>query len=88
MKTIKKLLYLLLPYERKRLMLLLGMMIVMAILEMLGVVSIMPFMAVLANSEIIETNIYLNTAYLYSNKLGVETKEHFLFLLGIIVFCY
>ena len=86
MKTIKKLLYLLLPYERKRLMLLLGMMIVMAILEMLGVVSIMPFMAVLANSEIIETNIYLNTAYLYSNKLGVETKEHFLFLLGIIVF--
>ena len=46
MKTIKKLLYLLLPYERKRLMLLLGMMIVMAILEMLGVVSIMPFMAV------------------------------------------
>ena len=79
MKTIKKLLYLLLPYERKRLMLLLGMMIVMAILEMLGVVSIMPFMAVLANSEIIETNIYLNTAYLYSNKLGVETKEHFCF---------
>ena len=46
MKTIKKLLYLLLPYERKRLMLLLGMMIVMAILEILGVVSIMPFMAV------------------------------------------
>ena len=56
MKTIKKLLNLLLPHERKRLILLLAMMIVMAVLEMIGVVSIMPFMAVLANSEIIETN--------------------------------
>ena len=46
----------------------------------------MPFMAVLANSEIIETNTFLNTAFLYSQKLGVETTEHFLFLLGIIVF--
>ena len=86
MKTIKKLLNLLLPHERKRLILLLAMMIVMAVLEMIGVVSIMPFMAVLANSEIIETNTFLNTAFLYSQKLGVETTEHFLFLLGIISF--
>ena len=79
MKTIKKLLYLLLPYERKRLMLLLRMMIVMAILEMLGVVSIMPFLAVLANSEIIETNIYLNTAYLIRTNLVLKLKNTFCF---------
>ncbi len=86
MKTIKKLLYLLLPYERRRMMLLLVMMIVMAILEMIGVVSIMPFMAVLVNTEIIETNVLLKSAFQNSIKLGIENEEQFLFLLGVIVF--
>ena len=59
--------------------LLLAMMIVMAILEMIGVVSIMPFMAVLTNTEMIETNILLKTAFQNSNKLGIENKEQFCF---------
>ena len=35
------------------------MILVMAILETLGLISILPFMAVLANPEIVETNNYL-----------------------------
>ena len=49
MQNFKKLLYLLSSYERKRAILLLGMILVMAFLDMLGVASIMPFIAVLTN---------------------------------------
>ena len=86
MKNIKKLLYLLSSYERRRAMLLLGMILFMALLNMLGVASIMPFIAVLTNPELIETNEILNTAYKTLSIFGVETKQQFLFVLGIFVF--
>jgi ABC-type multidrug transport system fused ATPase/permease subunit len=86
MQTLKKLLDFLTPHERKRAGLLLGMILVMALLDMLGVASIMPFMAVLANPELVETNAILNTAYAASSHFGVETPEQFLFALGIGVF--
>lgn len=86
MNTFKKLYRLLLPYERKYFKLLLLMMIFMALLEMIGVVSIMPFIAVLANSDIIVTNTILKNIFLYAKKFGVETEQEFLFLIGITVF--
>ena len=85
MKTIKKLLDLLTPPERRRAVLLLGMIVVMALLDMIGVASIMPFMAVLANPEVVETNAVLKTTYVVSHHLGVDTPEQFLFALGILV---
>ena len=86
MHTLKKLLYLLSSQEKKQAILLLGVIILMAIFEMIGVVSIMPFMAVLMNPELIETNIFLNTAFNFSYNFGVETIKQFLFLLAILVF--
>ena len=83
MRTIKKLLDLLTPPERKRAYLLLGMILVMALLGMVGVASIMPFMAVLANPELVETNAILNTAYI---RLGFTDPQQFLFALGMLVF--
>ena len=71
MKTLSKLLFILTPRERKLAFLLLGMILVMAILDMLGVASILPFISVLANPEIVETNYYLNKVYTYTNSLGV-----------------
>jgi ABC-type multidrug transport system fused ATPase/permease subunit len=85
LKTLKKLLDLLTPHERKRAGLLLGMILVMALLDMLGVASIMPFMAVLANPELVETNAILNTAYAASIHFGVNAPEQFLFVLGFLV---
>jgi ABC-type multidrug transport system fused ATPase/permease subunit len=86
MQTLKKLLDLLTPHERKRAGLLLGMILVMALLDMLGVASIMPFMAVLANPELVETNALLKTAYAASRNFGVDSPEQFLFALGMLVF--
>ena len=62
------------------------MIFIMALLDMIGVASILPFMAVLTNPNIIETNIILNTAYNISNSFGVQNKQQFLFILGILVF--
>ena len=56
MKIINKFLYLLSSHEKKRAYLLLGMIMLMALIDMLGVASILPFIAVLTNPEIIETN--------------------------------
>jgi len=86
MLKIKKLLYLLTSYERRRGMLLLTMILFMALLDMLGVASIMPFIAVLTNPEIVETNEILNTVYKASSIFGVENNQQFLFVLGIFVF--
>jgi ATP-binding cassette, subfamily B, bacterial PglK len=83
MKTIKKLLDLLTPPERKRAYLLLSMILTMALLDMIGVASIMPFMAVLAKPELVETNAFLNAAY---TKLGFTDPQQFLFVLGMLVF--
>jgi ABC-type multidrug transport system fused ATPase/permease subunit len=86
MQTLKKLLDLLTPHERRRAGVLLGMILIMALLDMLGVASIMPFMAVLANPELVKTNEILKTAYAVSSNLGVDSPEQFLFALGIGVF--
>ena len=86
MHTVYKLVDLLTPLERKRAGLLLGMILVMALLDMIGVVSIMPFIAVMANPELVESNVFLNTAFTVANRFGVDSAEQFLFWLGIFVF--
>ncbi len=86
MQILKKLLYLLSPQEKRQAFILLCAIIVMAIFEMIGVVSIMPFMAVLMSPEIVETNSYLNSSFNYSKIFGIETNQQFLFLLGVLVF--
>jgi len=82
MSTIRKLYDLLNFNERKQTKLLLSMIIVMALLDMLGVASVMPFMAVAANPNLIETNFFLSFAYDYLQNFGIISKDQFLFFLG------
>ena len=86
MQTLKKLLFLLTPPERKRAGLLMGMILLMAFLDVLGVASILPFVAVLANPELVQTNVALNTAFINSRHIGIYNLEHFLFALGLLFF--
>jgi len=88
MNTIKKFLYLLSHKERKRAYFLLGMILIMAFLDMLGVASIMPFIAVLSNPELIESNSMLNKIFEISSIFGVKTNQEFLYTLGILVFLF
>jgi ABC-type multidrug transport system fused ATPase/permease subunit len=83
MKTLSKLLNFFTPPERRQAYLLLGMIVVMATFDAAGVASIMPFMAVLGNPELIETNRFFNLAY---TKLGFTDPQQFIFAMGIFVF--
>ena len=86
MRSFKKLLFLLTPYELKRAFLLLLMILVMAFLDVMGVASILPFMAVLTNPGLIETNYFLKLMFQTSSIFGVENIQEFIFALGFLVF--
>ena len=78
MRTVNKL-YLANNNQRKRAFILLFMVIIMALLDMAGVASIIPFMTVLTNPDIITTNSLINIIYEHSNNYGINNHEHFLF---------
>lgn len=86
MVTIKKLLDLLSSTERQRAGVLVSMMLVMALLDTLGVASILPFIAVLTNPTLVQTNPTLSWAYHFSANFGLISIQKFLFLLGLLVF--
>ena len=86
MQIFKKLLFLLTLRERKRAIVLLIMITIMALLDTIGIASIMPFMAVLTNPGLIESNYILNTMFRNSVIFGVENNQDFIFALGILVF--
>jgi ABC-type multidrug transport system fused ATPase/permease subunit len=86
MQTLKKILYILTPIERKQGGLLVILVLIMALLDTMGVASILPFMAVISKPDIIQTNIYLNKMFEASSIFGVENNQEFLFVLGIFVF--
>jgi hypothetical protein len=75
MRTFKELLFLLPPRERKYIVPLVIMIIIMSLLDTIGIASIMPFITVLVNPGHIETNIMLNTVFQASGRLGIETKQ-------------
>ena len=85
-KKVKKIFYILNKEDRKIIILLLFMVIMMAFLEMVGVASIMPFISVLVNPELIETNYFLNIIFKTTNLFGIESHQEFLYFLGICSF--
>ena len=86
MQTLKKYLFLLTSHERKSAGLLLFMILIMALLDMIGVASILPFVAVLTNPSLIETNFILKAMFQKASLFGVEDTQQFLFILGFLVF--
>lgn len=86
MQKLKKLLFLLTSTERNYAGILLLMILVVALLETIGVASILPFIAVLTNPELIETNLFLNKIFQSSSIFGVDSNKKFLLFLGIMVF--
>lgn len=86
MKNLKNISNLLTVSERKQALMLLTMILVMAFLDVLGVSSILPFMALISDSSLIETNIYLAEAYEFGKRFGINSPRQFLILLGVLMF--
>ena len=72
MHNFKKLLFLLTPHEIKLAGLLLVMILIMSLLDMIGIASILPFMTVLTNPDLIETNHILNYMFQIFSKLWIN----------------
>jgi ABC-type multidrug transport system fused ATPase/permease subunit len=82
-EVFRKVVSILTSTERRHAYALLAMILIMAFLEAVGIASIMPFMALLASPEVIETNRWLNAVY---TTLGYTDPDDFLFFLGVVVF--
>ncbi|MCG9101364.1 ATP-binding cassette domain-containing protein [Laribacter hongkongensis] len=85
MATLIKIFQILTRRERWQALGIFVLIILMAILEMAGVASIMPFVAVVADPKLVGTNLYLSTLY---NYFGFSSIHNFLFLLGVAVFVF
>jgi ATP-binding cassette, subfamily B, bacterial PglK len=69
--------------ERRRFFILLLMILVMGMLDVAGVASILPFLAVLSNPAVIHDNAHLSAVF---NLLGFESERSFLLFLASAVF--
>lgn len=84
MLIIAKNIYQLLSYkEKKKAAMLFFMVITMAIFDVAGVASIMPFMSVIANPNLVEENFFLATIY---NHFNFDRMVDFLSFLGFGLF--
>jgi len=86
MNTFKKILDLLTPLEKRRAILLLFLILISAFIDVLGVASILPFIGLLANPNLIESDKFLLYIYNKSNLIGINSYQDFFFLVGIVVF--
>lgn len=82
LKLIKDLFPLLTDIQRKKFYLLQVLVVLMTFLELIGIASIVPFMTLLGNTELLNEEGWLSKLYVYS---GIETPESFTFFLGVSV---
>jgi ABC-type multidrug transport system fused ATPase/permease subunit len=82
-RTLRLALDLLSARERKRLWVLGLIVMAMAVFEVAGVASVAPFLAVLANPELVQTQPILAGAY---TRFGFTSVDNFLLALGIMAF--
>ena len=80
LKIVRDIFMLLTPSERRTGLLLLGMILIMAFMETAGVASVMPFLAVLGNPDIVQENAFLS--WLYETG-GFADTAAFVFALGV-----
>ena len=86
MKNIRIILFILASFQKKSSILLLAMVILMAIIDTIGIASILPFITLLSNPSLIETNDLLIKIFRAFNSIGVNDIQEFQFALGVAVF--
>ncbi len=68
--------------ERRQVITVLFLTTLMALMEVIGIASILPFMAVLASPDMVQTNPYLKQGY---ELFGFDSVNRYLFFLGLFV---
>jgi ABC-type bacteriocin/lantibiotic exporter with double-glycine peptidase domain len=88
MKNLKKIFSLLNSNEKKSFYYLLVLISITGLIDMLGVASILPFLALVINPDIVQTNEIYNYLYIKSAILGVGNSKQFLIFFGLIIFFF
>lgn len=88
METVQKFLTLLSAGELKHLILLMILILIMALIDAIGIASVLPFMTVLTNPDLIHTNLILNKIYQFTWIFGVENDQDFIIFFGIFIFIF
>ncbi len=79
---IKKIKIIIAPQEKWQLLVLFASILLMALFQTLGVVSILPFMSIVMQPEMIESNRWLNWLY---NSLGFTSVNSFIIFIGTLM---
>ena len=87
-KLFKSILFLLNASERKWTLVIIVITFIMTLLETIGLVSIVPFISILLNPDLVETNIILNRSYQILKNYGLENNEQFILIIGFLVFIF
>jgi ABC-type bacteriocin/lantibiotic exporter with double-glycine peptidase domain len=88
MKNLQKIFNLLDSNEKKSFYYLLVLISITGLIDMLGVASILPFLALVINPDIIQTNEIYNYLYIKSAILGVGNSKQFLIFFGLSIFFF
>ncbi len=83
LNSYRKLLAIMTPPERRKFWLLVAIAFVLSAFEAVSVISILPFLQLLSNPELIETQSALNWLY---NSFGFESVTSFQVSIGVVVF--
>jgi len=81
-KSLKQLFYLLTPRQRKRFYILQIMIAIMALIEIIGIVSIVPFMTLVGDTTQLQQDTIIAKIFQAS---GINSESQFILLLGFIV---
>src|SRR3989338_5663856 len=82
-KTLKLIFSLLIASERKKIYWVFLLIVMMAIFDVIGISSVFPFLSVLVNPEIIQTNYRLKWIY---EKMQFTSRDNFFIFLGVCSF--
>ena len=81
LSSLKKLWHILSPLDKRKVIYVFILVMGMAFIESAGVISIMPFLAVLSNPNVVESNSYLKQLYDFT---GAANKQNFILYLGFL----
>lgn len=81
LNSLKQLWQILSPLDKRKVIYVLILVMGMALIESAGVISIMPFLAVLSNPEVVESNHSLKLIYDFT---GATSKQNFIVYLGFL----
>jgi ABC-type multidrug transport system fused ATPase/permease subunit len=81
LSSLKELWQILSPLDKRKVLYVLILVMGMAFIESAGVISIMPFLAVLSNPNVVDSNHYLSIMY---DVMGASDKKNFIVNLGFL----